>query len=474
MVDLTGLTVVATSIAFVAMLPLAGRREWWPWAAAVITVLLAIFYDLASPLVVGAWFYLAYPLFAVSPLAVYLLVVRYAEAARPSAFGFRLPTGEVGVVLALTAVLLAAYYLLTLEAGVIEGFYVPGWPDPDAFAVFFLTAPVMALGQEAIFRGYFLTRVSGRMPFRLALFGSSAIFAFVAFNPFLFAELPWSDVAPQLFLLVFIGFVEGLFLGFLFYKTRWSLLAPWVFRSVILGGATLFPLAVARLAWESVFVLDLIAFSALIVLLFVVRQEPRYEARHYLDEPSQPRRRTLVKRMRAREQAIPLVVLVGIAVLLVAFAGPVSSLTAQAPVRFLAIESGSMAPTFVRGTLVVVEHVASASDLHVGEIVAYNAAYLSPNGPVVHRIVAIHFNGTQEVFTFKGDANPSPDPRPVVFSQVVGRVVTYLPYLGYLILSPELSISIVLVVVLVALYRESPGASGRRRRPVLPLARERA
>jgi signal peptidase I len=160
---------------------------------------------------------------------------------------------------------------------------------------------------------------------------------------------------------------------------------------------------------------------------------------------------------------------------LVAFAGPVGTVSSRAPVRVLAIETGSMTPTFVRGTMVFVESVSGPGALHVGEIAAYNAPYLSPNGPVVHRIIAIHFNGTQEVFTFKGDANPSPDPRPVYWSQIVGKVVGYVPYVGYLILSPELSVSILLVLVLVGFYREAPSArTGRRRRPILPLRRERA
>lgn len=475
MIDPRYVTVLVASIVFLTLLPFAFRRSWWPWCAAGITVLLAILYDLLSPLAAGDWFYLGYTLFTASPLLVFLAVTRLVERARPSAYGFSLPSGGVARAIALTIGLVAVYFLLTLEPGVLEGFVIPPLPDPDTFAVFFLTTPLLALGQEAIFRGYFLTKVAGRRPFRQALYASSALFAFVAFNPFLFVEFSWFSQVPAVFLTVCTGFVTGIFLGLFFYKMHWSLLGPWIFRSVVLGSMLLFPIAVAGLAWETLFVLDLIALSALIVVVYVAQREPRFEARHYLEESIQPRRRTLLARARSRGRAVPLVLVLGVAVLLVAFAGPVGTITSQAPVRLLAIETGSMAPTFVRGTLVVIETVGSASDLHVGEIVAYNAAYLSPNGPVVHRIIAIQFNGTQEVFTFKGDANPSPDPRPVLFSQVVGKVVTYVPYVGYLILSPELSVSILLVLVLLGFYRSSPQATpARRRRPILPLRRERA
>ncbi|HLM90826.1 MAG TPA: signal peptidase I [Thermoplasmata archaeon] len=475
MIDSTEVTILLGTIVFLALVPAAFRHSWWPWSAAAITVLLAMLYDALSSLAVGSWFYLGYALFATAPLLVFLVYVRFAERARPFAFGLTLPQGQTRRMVALALVLAGVYFVLTLEPGFLQGFTVPGLLDPETFAVFFLTTPLIALGQEAVFRGYFLTKVAGRHPFRHALFASSALFAVVSLNPFLFAEFSFISQVPTLFLTVGTGFVLGIFLGLFFYKAHWSLLGPWVFRSVVLGISLLFPVAVRGLGWETVFVLDLIALTAVIVVVFVGLREPRFEARHYLDEPLQPRRRTLLARARARRRAIPLVVVLGVAVLLVAFAGPIGSVTSRAPVRVLAIETGSMAPTFDRGTLVLIETVGGPSDLEVGDIVAYNAPYLSPNGPVVHRIVAIHLNGSQEVFTFKGDANPSPDPRPVVFSQVVGKVVTYVPYLGYLVLSPELSVSILLMLVLFGFYRGSPDATPvRRRRPVFPLRRERA
>ena len=475
MIDQVDVTVVLAGVVLFAVLPVAVRHSWWPWSAAAITVLLAIAYDLLSPLAIGSWFYVGYLLFAATPILVFFVVVRWAEHARPSAFGFSLPPGQTGSVVALALGLAGVYFLLTLEPGVLQGLTIPPLPDTGTFAVFFLTAPLIALGQEAIFRGYLLTKVAGRRPFRQALYASSALFAVVAFNPFLFTEFPAVTVISNVFLTVGTGFVMGVFLGLFCYKSHWSLLGPWVFRSVILGASALFPIAVTGFAWETVFVLDLIALTAVIVVVFVGLREPRFEARHYLDEPLQPRRRTLLAQARARRNALPLVAVLGVALLLVAFAGPVGSVTSRAPVRVLAIESGSMAPTFERGTLVFIESVASPTDLGVGMIVAYNGPYFSPNGPVVHRIIAIQYNGSQEEFIFKGDANPTPDPRPVAFSQVIGKVVTYVPYAGYLILSPELSVSILMVLVLFGFYRSSPSpASLRRRRPILPLRRERA
>ncbi len=475
MINTTYATLVAGSAVVVGLLPIAVRRSWAPWSAAGVTVLLAMFYDVVSPLASGNWFYLGYTAFAVSPLLVYLLFVRYIERSPPATFGLFVPIRDARRIVGLAALLAGVYYLLTLEPGLLQGLYLPGLPDFGLFAVLFLTAPVIALGQEAIFRGYLLTKVAGSQPFRRALFASSALFSVVSFNPFLVLEFGASSQAPAIFLTVLTGFALGIFLGLFFYKTHFSVLGTWVFRSITLGISLVFPVAVIGLAWETAFVLELIAITAVLVVVYIAQREPRFEARHYMDEPMQPRRRTLVTAARNRRQVIPLVVVLGVALVIVAFAGPIGSASSKAPVRVLAIESDSMSPTFVRGTLVFLESVAGPGDLHVGMIVAYNAPYLSPNGPVVHRIIAIGMNGSQLVFTFKGDANPSPDPRPVVWSQIVGKVVTYVPYLGYLILSPELSVSIVLVLVLLGVYRSSPDAAApTRRRPILPLRRERA
>ncbi len=160
--------------------------------------------------------------------------------------------------------------------------------------------------------------------------------------------------------------------------------------------------------------------------------------------------------------------LVAAVLVVLAFAAPIAAETERAPVRVLAIASGSMVPTLNRGDLVFLTRVTSPDQLQVGDIAAYNAPYLSTEGPVVHRIIAIHYNGSTPIYTFKGDHNPSPDPRPVQFYQIEGKFVGSVPLVGYLVLSPALAIALILVLALVSLYR-STSEPGRRPRPRLPL-----
>ena len=52
-----------------------------------------------------------------------------------------------------------------------------------------------------------------------------------------------------------------------------------------------------------------------------------------------------------------------------------------------------------------------------------------PTGAVTHRVV----KKEEGTFITKGDANKNADPIPVAKSQIIGRVVFCLPYLGYII-----------------------------------------
>lgn len=92
----------------------------------------------------------------------------------------------------------------------------------------------------------------------------------------------------------------------------------------------------------------------------------------------------------------------------------------------LAVRSGSMAPALGVGDLVVVRPVAAAS-LRVGDIATYRSA---GGALITHRIVAVAGAGSERSFTFRGDANPAPDPQPVPAADVLGRMWFSLPYLG--------------------------------------------
>ena len=85
---------------------------------------------------------------------------------------------------------------------------------------------------------------------------------------------------------------------------------------------------------------------------------------------------------------------------------------------FANVLSGSMEPTFSRGTLLLVKET---QELSVGEI----AVYQSENKLIVHRIISLD----GDTVTTQGDANNTAD-EPFPKSEVKGIVIAAIPALG--------------------------------------------
>jgi signal peptidase I len=92
----------------------------------------------------------------------------------------------------------------------------------------------------------------------------------------------------------------------------------------------------------------------------------------------------------------------------------------------LAVVSNSMVPTFQRGDLIFVKGVDSISELKIHDIIVYQDA---SGKEIVHRI--IFENIQDDTIITKGDANPGPDP-PIKFDQVRGKVLFWIPRIGYI------------------------------------------
>jgi signal peptidase len=82
----------------------------------------------------------------------------------------------------------------------------------------------------------------------------------------------------------------------------------------------------------------------------------------------------------------------------------------------LAVQTGSMVPTFSRGDALVVRRIAPA-DLAIGDIVSYESA-LRPGTTVSHRIVYI--DRKARTVTTRGDHLAQPD-TPIAINAVRGR-----------------------------------------------------
>lgn len=456
----------------VASLPWIGGRRALPWTMAILVLASSSFFVLLYPIAAGAWGDLLFVLYAAAPLTIFLTYVRLWDDGRWADFGLALPPGQVGKLLGLSGGLVGIYALLTLEPGLDLGFQVTGQPTVTTFVLLFLTTPLLVLGQEAIFRGYLLTKLSNRFPLSQSLPISAGLFSFYGVNFFALPGSATETLAKTIFTTVLLGFAVGIVVGLYYYRSGWNLFGPWTFRTGFVWFSLLSPVLVARLSWEFTFIFSLIGLASVLVVSSLLLREPRYRARHDLGASTTPRRRTLVLRARARRQLALAAVLVVVLGVLVGVAGPVTSSSSSVPLRILTIASGSMVPTLHVGDVVLITHVTSPADVHVGELVAYNAPYLSPEGPVVHRVISIHTNQTGTWYRFKGDANPAPDPRPARFEQIDGSVVASVPWIGYLVLFPPFGIGLVALLALLAGYRaSSEGAARHPRRPTLPVRR---
>lgn len=93
-----------------------------------------------------------------------------------------------------------------------------------------------------------------------------------------------------------------------------------------------------------------------------------------------------------------------------------------------AIVSGSMEPAYPTGSLVYAQPVAG-EDLQAGDV----AAFWRDEDVIIHRVDSIDIAG--EEFVAKGDANDDVDLRPVLFRDVLGRVVFSVPGVGYFLMA---------------------------------------
>ncbi|MEQ4498545.1 signal peptidase I [Nocardioides kribbensis] len=91
--------------------------------------------------------------------------------------------------------------------------------------------------------------------------------------------------------------------------------------------------------------------------------------------------------------------------------------------------TGSMAPTYPPGTLVVVRPV-DADDVGPGTPVTFQLESGRPE-VVTHRVVDVAYDLTgRRLLTTQGDANPVPDAEPVEAAQLRGEVWYAVPHLG--------------------------------------------
>ncbi|MDJ0376786.1 signal peptidase I [Cryobacterium sp. PH31-L1] len=117
--------------------------------------------------------------------------------------------------------------------------------------------------------------------------------------------------------------------------------------------------------------------------------------------------------------------------------------TGALPYRAFVVRTGSMSPTILPASIVIVE----ADRYTVGQVITFRR----DGDRTTHRLVAFNDDAT---LSTKGDANETVDPFTVREADVVGGVTAFVPYLGYLVvyLQNPLALGSVMMCVLSIWY----------------------
>ena len=124
------------------------------------------------------------------------------------------------------------------------------------------------------------------------------------------------------------------------------------------------------------------------------------------------------------------------------------------------VQSGSMAPTYPVGSLLVTGDVDPAT-VHVGMPLVF-VDPLASDRLVTHRVVGVA-PGTDLAFLTRGDANATNDPVPVPARLVRGRVLWHVTLLGAVLEWLQWPRSIIVLVILPAVLLILVELRGRRR-----------
>lgn len=112
------------------------------------------------------------------------------------------------------------------------------------------------------------------------------------------------------------------------------------------------------------------------------------------------------------------------------------------------VQSGSMSPTMPLGSALIVK---SVENYEVGDVVTFQR--IGDAEATTHRIVDEESDPDEGVmYTMQGDANNTPDQRPVAPREIVGKVFYDIPYLGFLLDFIRQPIGFILIIGVPALW----------------------
>lgn len=137
-----------------------------------------------------------------------------------------------------------------------------------------------------------------------------------------------------------------------------------------------------------------------------------------------------------------IVVLAGLVVLFL-FA---SILLPRFDYHLFVVQSGSMTPSIGIGSVVVTK---KSADYKKNEVISF---FRKEGSIVTHRIVDIFERDGDILYKTKGDANVGEDIFSVRKSQIFGKVIISIPFIGYLVAFAKTKIGIIILVLIPAIW----------------------
>lgn len=95
------------------------------------------------------------------------------------------------------------------------------------------------------------------------------------------------------------------------------------------------------------------------------------------------------------------------------------------PIKPVAVATGSMEKTLMVGDIVILKKC-PANEVNEGDIIQYQKGSVT----IIHRVLSKYYEKDKIFFITKGDNNRSEDPEPVSESQVLGKQIFSVKYLG--------------------------------------------
>ncbi len=118
------------------------------------------------------------------------------------------------------------------------------------------------------------------------------------------------------------------------------------------------------------------------------------------------------------------------------------------------VKSGSMEPAIQTGAIVVIK----PSKIYKEDDVVTFGKDTKKEIPTTHRIVSSRVESGVMIFTTKGDANEDNDTREIRQSEILGKVLFDMPYLGYLLdfaKKPAGFVIFIVIPALIVMYDEA-------------------